>query len=133
MLDRRSVVQALKISAHPMTHLIPIVIGIILCIGLFTAFKSEEFLSSVFSGNPTIDTLLGAGLGIVFTGNPINSYIIGRELLKYGVSLMVVTAFIAAWVTVSIVQLPAEIGALGKDFALVRNAVSPVMCLIIAF
>jgi uncharacterized membrane protein YraQ (UPF0718 family) len=132
MIDRRSVVQALKISAHQMTNLLPIVIGIILCIGLFTALLSEEFLSSVFSGNPALDTLLGAGLGSIFTGNPINSYIIGGEFLRYGVSLMAVTAFIIAWVTVGIVQLPAEIAALGKDFALARNAVSFVMCLVIA-
>jgi uncharacterized membrane protein YraQ (UPF0718 family) len=132
MIDRSAVVQALKISARQMTHLLPIVIGIILCIGLFTAFISEELLSSVFSGNPTVDTLLGAGLGSVFTGNPINSYIIGGELLKHGVSLLAVTAFITAWVTVGIVQLPAEIAALGKGFALVRNAVSFVMCLVVA-
>jgi predicted Fe-Mo cluster-binding NifX family protein len=132
MIDRRSVVQALKISAHQMANLLPIFIGIILCIGLFTAFISEEFLSSIFSGNPTVDTLFGAGLGSVFTGNPINSYIIGGELLKYGVSLMAVTAFIVAWVTVGIVQMPAEIAALGKDFALLRNAVSFVMSLAIA-
>jgi uncharacterized membrane protein YraQ (UPF0718 family) len=132
MMDRMSVVQALKISAHQMANLLPIFIGVILCIGLFTTFISEAFLSSIFSGNPTVDTLLGAGLGSVFTGNPINSYIIGGEFLKYGVSLMAVTAFITAWVTVGIVQLPAEIAAFGKEFALVRNGVSLVMCLIIA-
>jgi predicted Fe-Mo cluster-binding NifX family protein len=132
MIDRTSLVQALKISARQMANLLPIFIGIILCIGLFTAFISEEFLSSIFSGNPTVDTLLGAGLGSIFTGNPINSYIIGGELLKYGVSLMAVTAFIVAWVTVGIVQMPAEIAALGKDFALLRNAVSFVMSLAIA-
>ena len=115
-----------------MANLLPIFIGIILCIGLFTAFISEELLSSIFSGNPAADTLLGAGLGSIFTGNPINSYIIGGELLKYGVSLMAVTAFITAWVTVGIVQLPAEIAALGKEFALARNAVSFVMSLAIA-
>jgi uncharacterized membrane protein YraQ (UPF0718 family) len=132
LIDRSSLVHSLKISAHQMVNLLPIFIGIILCIGLFTAFMSEAFLSSIFSGNPAADTLLGAVLGSIFTGNPINSYIVGGELLKYGVSLMAVTAFMTAWVTVGIIQLPAEIAALGKEFALVRNAVSFVMCLVIA-
>lgn len=132
LIDRSSVIQALKASANQMANLVPIFIGVILCIGLFTAFISEELLSSIFSGNPTVDILLGASLGSIFTGNPINSYVISGELLKYGVSLMAVTAFITAWVTVGIFQLPAEIGSLGKEFALVRNAVSFVMSLAIA-
>ena len=131
-IDRGSVVRALKISTNQMAALLPILIGVILCIGLITTFILEAFSSSIFSGNWAIDTLLGAGLGSVFAGNPINSYVIGGELLKYGVSLTAVTAFITAWVTVGIVQLPAEIAALGKKFALVRNAVSFGMSLVIA-
>jgi uncharacterized membrane protein YraQ (UPF0718 family) len=104
----------------------------VLLIGLFSSFISKELLSSVFSGNIAIDTLLGASLGSIFAGSPINSYIIGGEFLEYGISLFAVTALIISWVTVGIVQLPAEMAALGIRFALVRNAVSFVLSLIIA-
>jgi predicted Fe-Mo cluster-binding NifX family protein len=131
-IDKSSVAEALKISVNQMATLLPIFIGVILCIGLFTTFILETFFFSVFSGNSAVDTLLGAGLGAVFTGNPINSYVIGGELLRHGVSLTAVTAFMTAWVTVGIVQLPAEIASLGKKFALVRNTIYFLMSLAIA-
>jgi len=64
--------------------------------------------------------------------NPINSYVIGGELLEQGVSLYAVTAFIAAWVTIGWVQLPAEMAALGTKFAVIRNALSFVLCIFIS-
>ncbi len=53
-------------------------------------------------------------------------------MLVYGVSLFAVTAFITSWVTVGLVQLPAEIAALGKKFALVRNVLSFITSIAIA-
>ena len=74
------------------------------------------------------DTLWGACFGSILAGNPINSYIIGAALLNHGISLFAVTAFIITWVTVGLVQLPAEIASLGLRFALLRN----VICLVLA-
>ncbi len=121
-----------KQNYHKGFALLPILVAVVLLVGLFNTFLSKALLSSIFSGNTLLDTLCATGLGSIFTGNPINSYLIGGELLKYGVSLTAVTAFITAWVTVGLVQLPAEIGALGKKFALARNAVFFVLCLLIA-
>ena len=131
--DRPTLFHALKASFNQFVNLLPILVGVFLLIGLFNAFVSKELISSLFSGNRALDTLLGACFGTLFTGNPINSYIIGGELLEYGVSLLAVTAFIIAWVTVGLVQLPAEISALGFRFALVRNAASFLMSIAIAF
>ncbi|MBW2663086.1 MAG: hypothetical protein JRD93_14100 [Deltaproteobacteria bacterium] len=125
-------VRAFKNSANQIIRLLPVLTGVVLLIGLFSSFMSKELLSSVFSGNIVKDTLLGACLGSIFAGNPINSYIIGGELLGYGISLFAVTALIISWVTVGIVQLPAEIAALGRRFAFVRNKVSFALSLIIA-
>jgi predicted Fe-Mo cluster-binding NifX family protein len=123
---------AFKKSARQIADMLPILIGVVLLVGLFNTFIAKEFLSAVFSGNNLLDILLGTGFGSILTGNPVNSYVIGGQLLKYGVSLMAVTGFIAAWVTVGLVQLPAEIAALGKKFALARNAISFFLCLVIA-
>jgi hypothetical protein len=60
------------------------------------------------------------------------SYIIGGELLKQGISLIAVTAFIVAWVTVGFIQLPAESMILGKKFAFVRNILSFIFAIIVA-
>ena len=126
-IDRGTLLQAAKSAARQFASLLPILIGVVLLIGLFNAIVSEEVLASILSGNPVLDTLWGACFGSILAGNPINSYVIGGELLKYGVSLFAVTAFIITWVTVGLVQLPAEIAALGRKFALVRNAISFVL------
>jgi len=123
---------AIRTSANQFATLLPILVSIVLLMGLFSAFVPRDFLVSIFSGNPALDTLWGACFGSILAGNPINSYIIGGELLTYGLSLLAVTAFIITWVTVGLIQLPAEIAALGKRFALVRNAVSFVLAIGVA-
>jgi len=126
-IDRVTLLQAARSSTRQFASLLPILIGVVLLIGLFNAFVSKELLASILSGTPVLDTLWGACFGSILAGNPINSYVIGGELLKHGVSLFAVTALIITWVTVGLVQLPAEIAALGRKFALVRNAISFVL------
>jgi len=53
-------------------------------------------------------------------------------MLERGVSLIAVTAFIVAWVTVGVVQFPAEVAILGKRFAIARNAVAFISAIIVA-
>jgi predicted Fe-Mo cluster-binding NifX family protein len=126
-------IHALKNTGNRFANLLPIFVGVVLLVGLFNVFISKEFLSSIFSGNALLDTLLGTGFGSVLTSNPINSYVIGGQLLEQGVSLFAVTAIICAWVTIGLVQLPAEMAALGKKFALIRNALSFALCMAISF
>jgi len=131
--DRRTALAgAFKSSARQFVNIIPVLAGVVLLIGLFNALMSKELLSLVFSGDAVFDTLWGACFGSIFAGNPVNSYVIGGELLEYGVSLFAVTAVIVAWVTVGLVQIPAEISALGRKFAVVRNLVSFFMSIAVA-
>ena len=127
-----ALLHALKRSGMQIVNLLPIFVGVVLLIGLFKAFISIDLLPSIFSGNALLDTLLGTGLGSILAGNPLNSYVIGGEMLEQGVSLFAMTAFITAWVTIGLVQLPAEMAALGKKFALIRNALSMVLCMVIS-
>ena len=127
-LDTNIVVGALRRSARQFSSILPVLIGVVMCIGLFNAFVSREVLASIFSGNALPDTLWGACFGSILAGNPINSYVIGAALLDHGIGLFAVTALILTWVTVGLVQLPAEIASLGLRFALLRNA----LCLILA-
>lgn len=112
--------------------MLPVLLGVILLIGLFKTYITPELISSVFAGNLFQDTLLGSVIGSVSAGNPITSYIIGGELLKEGVNLFAVTAFIAAWVTVGVIQLPAEASILGKRFAITRNVLSFIFAMLVA-
>jgi len=79
------------------------------------------------------DVIITSVFGSLAAGNPITSYIIGGELLANGVSLIAVTAFLLTWVTVGIIQFPAESYLLGKKFAIYRNITSFISAIIIAF
>jgi len=103
--------------------MLPIFLGVVLLIGLLNTFASKNFFTALFSGKVVLDTFLGAFFGSILAGNPINSYVIGGELLQYGISLFTVTALIITWVTVGFIQLPVEIAALGRRFALLRNGI----------
>jgi predicted Fe-Mo cluster-binding NifX family protein len=130
--NRTALVIAFKSSTRQFINLLPTLAGVVLLIGLLNAIMSKELLSLVFSGDAFFDTLWGACFGSIFAGNPVNSYVIGGELLEYGVSLFAVTAVVVAWVTVGLVQIPAEISALGRKFAVVRNVVSFFMSIAVA-
>ena len=72
MIDRSSVVQALKISAHQMANLLPIFIGVILCIGLFTAFILAIY-GALFTITPdkTIEALGSSGKIFLHIAAPV--------------------------------------------------------------
>jgi predicted Fe-Mo cluster-binding NifX family protein len=124
MRSEGALTDAVVKAGRQFATLLPALLGVVLLLGLVQAFVSQEVFKSLFSGEVLLDTLWGACFGSILAGNPINSYVIGGELLKYGVSLFAITALIIAWVTVGIVQLPAEIIALGKRFALLRNGLA---------
>ncbi len=123
---------ALSNTIKQFVNMLPMLAGVVLLLGLFNALISKDSLATVFSGNSLLDTLLGAGFGSIFAGSPVNSYIIGEELLDYDVSLYAVTALIYAWVTVGLIQLPAEAVALGRKFAFWRNGFSLIMAIPVA-
>jgi predicted Fe-Mo cluster-binding NifX family protein len=131
-LNRQNLTMALNSALKQFANIVPVLFGVVLLIGLFNTFVSEEVLASVFTGNTFLDTLWGACFGSIIEGNPINSYVIGAILLENGISLFAVTAFIVAWVTVGLIQLPAEIASLGLRFALLRNAFCFVLAIPVA-
>ncbi len=124
--------KSLRKTVNAFRQIIPIIIGVLLLISLATAAVPKEFYSSVFTGNDVLDSLIGALFGSLAAGNPVTSYVIGGELLLRGISLVAIAAFILAWVTVGVVQFPAESMILGRGFALKRNAVSFLMSIVIA-
>ena len=110
----------------------PILIGVVLLLGLFKTFVSKQSISSIFTGDVLQDTVTGSLMGSFLAGNPITSYIIGGELLEGGVSLFAVTAFIVTWVTVGVIQFPAEASILGKRFAITRNVLSFIIAIVVS-
>lgn len=110
---------------------IPMLAGIVLLISLASALIPKSLYNGAF-GHGILDPIIGSIVGSILAGSPVTSYVIGGELLAQGVTLVAITAFIVAWVTVGVVQLPAEATLLGKKFAIIRNVVSFIISIAVA-
>ncbi len=124
--------QAITKSAKAMYRSLPVIAAVILLVSLVNGVLPKTVYSALFFKNMLLDSFIGSLIGSILAGNPITSYIIGGELLKQGISLVAVTAFLVAWVTVGVVQLPAEAVLLGKRFAITRNITAFLFTIIVA-
>jgi len=119
--EKKTFQKSLKQAVLSFTSMMPMILSIVGLMGLFQAMVSKELLASLFTGDPVKDTLIGTVAGGIAVGQALVSYILGGELLEQGISIYAVTAFILAWVTLGIVQLPLEAEVLGLKFTIYRN------------
>jgi hypothetical protein len=124
---------SLKKTTSAFVNLLPIVVGMLLLTSLAITLFPEELSAVLFGHHVALDALVGASIGSVAAGHPLASYLLGGELLTSGVSLVAVTALMVSWVTVGIVQLPAEALLLGARFAIYRNVICFFNAVAIAF
>lgn len=124
--------EAFEDTLRSLRRALPILLGILLLLSLASVLIPKTLYNRLFTGNSILDPLIGASVGSLLAGNPVTSYIIGGELKAQGVSMLGVTAFLAAWVTVGVIQFPAEALMLGRKFAIVRNAASFLSSLVLA-
>lgn len=123
---------ALARTVRAFVQMLPILAGMLGLTSLLLAWLPRTGLTGGFGHAALWDLLLGAAVGSVAMGHPVAGYLLGGELLAAGIGLVAVTALIVAWVTVGVVQLPAEAMALGRRFALVRNLICFLSVLAIA-
>lgn len=131
-MDITKIKKAAISAAKPLYRALPVITGVILLVSLLSTIIPKSAYSKLFSMNIIVDPLIAAALGSILAGNPVTSYILAGEFLNLGISLVAITAFLVSWVTVGIVQLPAEIYMLGRNFAITRNALSFIFSIIIA-
>jgi len=126
------ILSAVRKSSRALWYSAPLLLGIILLVGLVQAFFPPKVIGSIFHHSVILDSFIGSAIGSVLVGSPVTSYVIGGELLQQGVSLTAVTAFIVSWVTVGIVQFPAEAVMLGRGFSMLRNSLSFLFSIVVA-
>lgn len=131
-MNNQSFKQAVYKAGKALWRMAPVIIGTILLVSIANTLIPKSFYTAVFNGNLILDPFIGSLIGSILVGNPIVSYILGGELLNKGISLIAVTAFIVSWVTVGIVQFPAESSILGKKFAIIRNITAFILSIIAA-
>ena len=111
----------------------PMLLAIIGLIGLFKTYITPDMLKTLFNGSALHDMFAGIGLGGISVGQPFISYIIGGELLDHGASFYGVSAFILAFVTLGVVQLPLELSIFGLRFTLLQNVLALLFSFVLAF
>ncbi len=124
--------QSIIKAAKALYNNLPVIFGVVLLVSLANSLIPKEAYALIFSKNVLLDSIAGSAIGSILLGHPITSYILGGEFLSQGVSLTAVTAFIVAWVTVGVVQLPAESMLLGKRFAIARNITAFIFAIVVA-
>jgi len=125
---KQSIIKALK----SIKRSLPLILGSISLVSLISAIIPKSFYGKAFSQSQALNSVIGSMLGSISAGSPITSYIISGELLKQGVGLIAVTSFLVAWVTVGLIQIPAESSILGKKFAILRNVSSFILSILVA-
>ncbi len=124
--------KSIKKSGMSLWATLPYLIGTVLLVSLIITLIPEAFYLKIFTNNIVLDPIVGSALGSISAGNAVTSYILGGEFLNKGISLLAVTAFLVTWVTVGMIQLPAESKILGKKFAILRNITAFFMAIIVA-
>ena len=124
----KKLTESVKKTLRTFLNILPIVFSMLLLTSLAVSIFPDQISTGIFGQNDFIDAFIGASVGSVAAGHPLASYVLAGELLAAGVGMFAVTALVVSWVTVGIVQLPAEALLLGKHFAFYRN----LLCFIFA-
>lgn len=113
-------------------ELLPLLVWIVLIISML---KVSWLINSIVWYLPDnfLGVLVADVVGSLTTWNAINSYIIASSFWKLDQHILVISAFLIAWVTVWIIQLPAEMYFFWKKFAITRNLLSFVFVIIGAY
>jgi uncharacterized membrane protein YraQ (UPF0718 family) len=128
---RSRFIASLEKSGRTMARLLPIIIGMVMLLSIFNTMIPKSFYITLFRKNLLLDSIIGSVIGSISAGNPLTSYILGGEFLKNGVSISAVTAFLVAWVTVGMIQLPVEMVILGRRFAVARNLTAFIFAILV--
>ncbi len=132
--DRRQALRGLKVAAKMTWGMLPMVVIIILLIGALFAFVSPEALER-FVGDQSgpFGAVLVALVGGILHIPALLAFPLSASLLDQGASITVVAAFITSLTMIGVVTLPLEMQELGRRFALLRNGLSFLAALAIAF
>ncbi len=132
--NKEKAVKSLKIAVKSFIRMLPMVLIIIVAIGLLLGFVPPSTISQFAGEQSGIWGVLIVGLvGAVMFIPALLSFPLAASLLDGGASVSVVAAFITTLTMIGTVTLPLEIKELGKKMALLRNGMSFLIAILIAF
>lgn len=132
--NKEKAVRSLKIAVKGFIRLLPMALIIVVGIGLLLGFVPPSTISQFAGEQSGVWGVLIVGLlGAVLFIPALLSFPLAASLLDGGASISVVAAFITTLTMIGTVTLPLEIKELGKKMALLRNGMSFLIAIVIAF
>ncbi len=132
--DRAKTKRSLILAVKSFFRIIPTILIIIILIGLLLGFVPSSEISKIVGEQSGVGgVILVALFGAILHIPALISFPLAASLLKSGASIVAVAAFITTLTMIGTVTLPLEIKELGKKIALLRNGISFIIAIIIAF
>lgn len=132
--DKEKTLESLKMAKGRFVQTSIQIIGILSLIGLFLAVVPEDLIRSVLGGNSSLlSTIYGAVVGTITIIPAFVAFPLAASLVDNGAYLVSVSAFITTLTMVGFATMPIEIEHFGSKFAIVRNTLSFIMAILIAF
>ena len=132
--DRDKARHSLRVAVKSFIRILPTVLTIIVVIGLLLAFMPRDQISRFIGDQSGFGGLLAiTALGAVLHIPALLSFPLAASLLQSGAGVAAVAAFITSLTMIGVVTLPLEIKELGKRMAFLRNGISFIIAIVIAF
>lgn len=132
--DKDKAVKSLKMALKSFIKILPMVFILIIVIGLLLGFVPPEQISRFVGEQSGAGGVLLIGMmGAIMHIPSLLSFPLAASILENGASVTAVAAFITTLTMIGMITLPLEIKILGKKMALLRNGISFVIAVLIAF
>ena len=132
--DKDKAVKSIKIALKSFIKMLPVVLIMIIAIGLLLGFVPPEQISRFVGEQSGVGGILLVGVvGALMHIPALLSFPLAASILENGASVTAVVAFITTLTMIGMITLPLEIKILGKKMALLRNGISFVIAILIAF
>ena len=132
--DRDRTKKALTLGGKSFVKIFPSVLVIIMLIGLLLGLLPESKISAFVGTQSGLKGFFSiAILGSVLQIPSILSFPLAASLLDKGAQVSSVAVFLTTLTMIGIIILPLEIKVMGKKFALLRNGISFIIAVVIAF
>ncbi len=131
--DKKKTFASMKKSKGMMGSMMSEIIAIIFLIGLLLTFIPPETIKSLLgSSNTFLSTIISALVGAITLIPAFVAFPLVGSLISYGASIIPAVAFLTTLTMVGVVTFPLEKKEFGLKFAVVRNALSFGLAVLIA-
>jgi uncharacterized membrane protein YraQ (UPF0718 family) len=132
--NKEKAITSLKIAGKTFIMMLPMIFIIIIIIGLLLGFIPPDQISRFIGEQSGPSGVLLVGIvGALMHIPALLSFPLAASMLSSGASVTSVVAFITTLTMIGMITLPLEIQVLGKKIAFLRNGLSFIIALSIAF